>query len=291
MSSVSLRRNIISVALAVITALALVVVSPLLASGQLPLEPSKHKGQNVTAAYEGWFRNSDGTFSLLVGYFNRNHDETLDILVGPNNRIEPGGPDQGQPTHFLPRRNWGVFTIQVPADFGSKTLTWYLNANGKPTEIPMHLKKDWEVEPLREKAQGNTPPTVRFAPEGPAQQGAPMGLAASFEGSTTEPVVLKVWASDDGVIVDPFRPDAIDPPVKLFWSKYRGPGEVSFDNAGPEVSKEDSTAVTSATFSEPGDYILRLQANDNSGNGGGGSQCCWTNAHVQVKISSSKSSQ
>ena len=59
--------------------------------------------------------------------------------VGPNNRIEPGGPDQGQPTHFLPGGKWGVFTITVPKDFGDKKLTWTLVANGKPTVIPMSL--------------------------------------------------------------------------------------------------------------------------------------------------------
>ena len=286
MRLLSLSGNII------IVALVLIGICPVVMSGQLPLEPSKQKGQNLTAAYEGWFRNPDGTLTLLVGYFNRNHEETLDIPIGPDNRIEPGGPDQGQPTHFLPRRNWGVFVIKIPADFGNKKLTWYLNANNKPTEIPMTLKKDWELEPFRDAAKGNTPPTVRFAPDGPTQQGPPMGFSALFEGTTSEPVTLRVWTSDDGVIDDPFRPElAIDPPVKVIWSKYHGPGEVTFENDAPEVSKEDGTAVTTASFSEPGDYILRLQANDNSGNGGGGAQCCWTNAHVQVKISPGNTSQ
>jgi len=279
-------RNIITVALIVIGS------CPLAMGGQLPLEPSKQKGQNVTAAYEGWYRNADGTFSLLVGYFNRNHDETIDIPIGTDNRIEPGGPDQGQPTHFLPRRNWGVFSIRVPADFGGKQLTWTLTAHGQTTEIPMHLKKDWEVEPYEEKAQKNTPPRLRFTSGGAEQQGPPMGSSASYEGTTSEPMMLEVWAMDDGVIVDPFRPErAIDPPVKLIWSKFRGPGEVTFESSTPEVSKEDGSASTTATFSEAGDYILRLQANDNSGNGGGGSQCCWTNAHVEVTISPGNISQ
>jgi hypothetical protein len=30
--------------------------------------------------------------------------------------------------------------------------------------------------------------------------------------------------------------------------------------------------------------MLRVQANDESGEGGGGFQCCWTNAHVKVTI-------
>ena len=132
----------------IIIALLLIGICPLVTSGQLPLGPSKQKGQNVTAAYEGWFRNADGTFTLLVGYFNRNHEQTLEIPIGPDNRIEPGGPDQGQPTHFLPRRHWGVFAIVVPADFVNKKLTWYLNVNDKPTEVPMALKKDWEQRQL-----------------------------------------------------------------------------------------------------------------------------------------------
>jgi hypothetical protein len=47
---------------------------------------------------------------------------------------------------------------------------------------------------------------------------------------------------------------------------------------------EDGKAATTAKFSAPGDYTLRLQANDASGDGGGGFQCCWTNVHVKVSV-------
>ena len=87
----------------------------------LPLsQPIRERGSSVTGAYEGWYHNKDGSISLLVGYFNRNTKQELDIPVGPNNRIEPGGPDQGQPTHFLTGRQWGVFSIKVPKDFGDE---------------------------------------------------------------------------------------------------------------------------------------------------------------------------
>ena len=84
--------------------------------GALPMEPAHETGASVTGAFEGWFSNPDGTFSILVGYYNRNSKQVIDIPVGPNNKIEPGGPDRGQPTHFLTGRQWGVFTIQVPKD-------------------------------------------------------------------------------------------------------------------------------------------------------------------------------
>ena len=53
----------------------------------LPLEPFHNSGQSVTAAFEGWFQNKDGTYSILVGYYNRNQREELDNPIGPNNRI------------------------------------------------------------------------------------------------------------------------------------------------------------------------------------------------------------
>jgi hypothetical protein len=74
------------------------------AQQQVRVEPVHDSGQSVTPAFEGWFANPDGTFSILLGYFNRNAKEELDIPVGSDNKIEPDGPDQGQPTHFLPRR-------------------------------------------------------------------------------------------------------------------------------------------------------------------------------------------
>src|SRR5580765_3331303 len=68
--------------------------------GALPLDPFRERGTSVTPAYEGWYENPDGTFSMLLGYYNRNAKQTFDIPIGPNNKIEPGNVDQGQPTHF-----------------------------------------------------------------------------------------------------------------------------------------------------------------------------------------------
>jgi hypothetical protein len=43
-------------------------------------------------------------------------------------------------------------------------------------------------------------------------------------------------------------------------------------------------ATATATFAAAGEYILRLQANDSTGDGGSGFQCCWTNADVAVTV-------
>jgi hypothetical protein len=56
----------------------------------------------------------------------------------------------------------------------------------------------------------------------------------------------------------------------------------------PLVTKGDQKLIleasTTATFSAPGEYVLRAQVNDTSGDGGGGEQCCWTTAHVRVNV-------
>jgi hypothetical protein len=264
---------------------------------QLPFEPAHDFGQSITGAFEGWFPNSDGSFSILLGYYNRNLKQDLEIAPGPDNRIEPGGPDYGQPTHFHPGRQWGVFTIRVPKDFGDKKLTWTLTANGKTTTIPMSLNPLWEVEPLRE-ASGNAPPFIGFSDSGPWVQG-PAGQSKSLTTTLPEPADLTVWVADDATLpLAGARPRT--PAVIVSWSKFRGPGTVTFANTRPAVEKADfkappsakfmGTAHTSATFSEPGDYILRVVANDWSGDGGRGFQCCWSNAQVNVSVKPARSS-
>src|SRR5262252_3856445 len=156
----------------------------------LPLEPVHESGAGITGAFEGWFKNADGSFSLLLGYFNRNTKQEVDLAVGPNNRIEPGGPDQGQPTHFLTGRQWGVFTVMAPKDFGTGKLTWTLVANGKTTVIPMSLNPLWEVSPFIE-ASGNTPPFISFE-EGSLGVQGPRGSSKTLTTTAQNPLTLAV---------------------------------------------------------------------------------------------------
>ena len=258
------------------------------AQSSLPFEPVHDSGQSITGAFEGWFPNPDGTFSLLLGYYNRNQKQTVDILPGPNNRIEPDGPDRGQPTHFLPGRQWGVFTITVPKDFGGKKLTWTLVVNGKTTVIPVSLHPQYEVQPFLE-ASGNTPPFIAFSEAGPFVQG-PRGETRELAAAVSNPVTLALWLSDDAKSTFAARPPGL--PVTVAWSKFRGPGEVVFSNDRPPVEKAEfkapavftGIAKATATFKEPGEYILRAVANDWSGDGGRGFQCCWSNAYVKVTV-------
>jgi hypothetical protein len=265
------------------------------AAQSLPLEPVHESGASVTGGFEGWFKNADGTFSLLLGYFNRNTKQEVDIPIGPDNRIEPGGPDYGQPTHFLIGRQWGMFAIKVPADFGNKKLTWTIVANGQPTTIPASLNTDYEISPLIEAAVGNTPPVLRFEENGQSVQG-PTGLTVDRTAKLRTPLNLTVWVEDDAKLTTAsgVPPKDLDHPVTLRWTKFRGPGAVTFSNAHPVLEKLPignsklafvGKATTTATFTVPGAYVLHVVANDYSGEGGSGFQCCWTNGQVKVTVS------
>jgi hypothetical protein len=306
----------------------------------LPLTQTvRERGSSVTPAFEGWYYDKDGSQRVLVGYFNRNTKQEFDIPPGPDNRVEPGGPDLGQPTHFSPGRQWGVFTIKLPKDFGDKKLTWTIVANGFTNSITLHTKADYIVEPFEDAANKNTPPMIKFRPDGPAFTGPPVSIAEKFEAVVGTPLPVIAWASDEGPKINvpepgrgrgrgrgrgsdaggagddaPARGGAAaapgdpasargdagragrgaagargeftpPPPLALTWTMFRGPGAVKFENAKPSISKEQNgKASTTAAFSTPGEYVLRLQGNDSTGEGGGGFQCCWTNVHVGVSV-------
>jgi hypothetical protein len=255
--------------------------------------PVKHlhdSGQSITASYEGWFQNKDRSFSILFGYYNRNEKQVLDIPIGPQNRIEPGGPDQGQPTHFLIRRQWGVFTVTVPKDFGDNKLTWTVTANGQTTTVPASLNPLWEISPLLD-ADGNAPPLMRLGDGGAVGQG-PLPIKTSLNATMETPAELSVWVADDARMIPGGRKHTT-PPIVLTWSKFRGPGAVTFENIHPAVEREDppapgsavsGLAKTTAAFSEPGEYVLEVVANDWTGLGGRGFLCCWTNGLVKVSV-------
>ena len=128
---------------ALLTALVL-VVAPAVAGAQ---SLAYNSGQNIAPGYEGWEEDADGSKYFLFGYMNRNWEEELDVPVGADNGFSPGSADQGQPTHFLPRRNRFVFRVKVPANFSSKDeLVWTLTTNGVTEKAFASLREDYKVD-------------------------------------------------------------------------------------------------------------------------------------------------
>ena len=291
LSFVSVRR--VAAAMAIVGTL---MVSAAAAQQELVMEPLKDSGLNVYPAFEGWYQNEDGTYTLLIGYYNRNKKQVLDVPIGPMNRIEPGGPDQGQPTHFVVGRGWGTISIKVPKDVGDKKLTWTLTTNGKTVSVPFGVTKGYQIEPYLDAAMGNKPPMFKFSEKGEALTGPPKPLSAApvMAGVVGQPVTISAWLTDDGHEETPTGGGAAAAPpagaqapprrprISATMTKYRGPGDVTFADATPAVEKDRIS--TTATFSMPGEYVIRIEGNDSSGVGGGGFQCCWSTIYVKVNV-------
>ena len=167
------------------------------ASAQL----SYSKGQPTMPAYEGWQPNADGSFDMIFGYMNANWEEETSVPVGPNNDIEPGGPDRGQPTHFFPRRNRFVFRVRVPKDWGDKDVVWTLTTHGKTAKAYGSLRLDYELDDMIFTSEtgaigaGTSNPEIR-ANKPPTLEAAGDSIRTV---KVSEPLQLAAHVTDDGV--------------------------------------------------------------------------------------------
>jgi hypothetical protein len=227
------------------------------------------RGQNVVAAFDGWERHADGTFGMVFSYFNRNYKEILDIPIGPDNNIEPGGPDQGQPTHFLPARHKFVFSVTVPKDWDKKKrLTWTLTVRGKTEKANAFLLPEWEINSQVRGQNGDTlhPVTVGNAVEYNEVPAITVGPAQRI--TLPEAATLTAAVTDDGLPKPRQRRQSAvasaPPQSRLFvnWVMYRGPVGATITFASESTAVVDGKASTTATFSQPGQYVVRAYADD-----------------------------
>jgi hypothetical protein len=247
-----------------------------------PSDGLRHaSGELVAPVYEGWYRDEAGTMMLSFGYFNRNFSQVLDVPIGPDNKIEPGPADQGQPTHFIPRRQWGAFAVRVSKDVERRlvaektTVTWTLRANGQTVTIPANIGSTYRIDALREPTVGNTPPVLRFE-RAPVSGTGPFGAVTEIEAVAGTPVTVRFSVTDDKRIL-PLKRDI---GVTLTWVRHRGVGAVTITDATQSVDGNGDAAVT-ATFAEPGQYVLRVEASDTESHD---FHCCWSNGFIRATV-------
>ena len=229
------------------------------------------RGQDVSPTFEGWERNSDGSYTLNFGYFNRNSEEEFDIPVGPDNNFDFGNGDQGQPTHFYAGRRWWVFKVVVPKDWPKdKRATWTLITHGVTNQAKGWLQPEWEVDKGVISHNSGRDPFLMIA-GGEDSDVDNDNLPPSIKGSPAQTVrlgdtlTLTATASDDGLPKPP--PDTTgrrQQGVRIRWIVYRAPGPVRFDPdiMSGRVYGKPATLETKVTFSRPGAYWLRAIASD-----------------------------
>jgi hypothetical protein len=245
-----------------------VVAAAILASYQVASSQvlSYSRGQTVSPAFEGWEENPDGSFNMMFGYMNRNWEEEIDVPIGPDNNISPGVPDQGQPTHFLPRRNRFVFKVRVPKDWGKKELVWTLTSKGKTERAFGTLATDAKVDNLVQASEqgaigaGISSPAIRanIAPELTMDEG-------ERRAELGKPLTLIAYAKDDGVPRPRYGPGSLaaeriaraaqTPPSAITVGSqtglrhscfvYRGAGRVRFDPPQHKVWEDTRAGANS----------------------------------------------
>jgi hypothetical protein len=238
-----------------------------------------NSGQSVVPYFEGWIRNADGTFDLVFGYFNRNWKQELAIPSGPDNKVEPGGPDSGQPTYFLPRRQRFVYRVRVSADFGKKEVVWTIKANGRSEQGFGNLLPAQEITERVIMTNGNFNPGVDDPNKSPS-----ITIAKVQTATVGVPVTLTASVNDDGLPKPRAAPSAprasattggqvnfggqVDRSgearprgLRVSWLEYGGPGKVTFDEPGP-IQVINGQAATTVRFALPGTYRLIATAND-----------------------------
>ncbi len=247
-------------------------------------------GQTVAPFFDGWSRNPDGTYEMHYGYINRNYVEELHVPIGPANSFETGGADQGQPTFFYPRVHRKVFSVTVPADWGERELVWSLTVRGERQQAIAWLDPVWEIDPILGGRAPTAEQRINRAPR----------LSVTADGSTVrlpDKLAFTARVSDDGIppasgprrrargqetppTLQPAadeprapvnvpilrtgaRPSevAVDDRLTITWSVLRGSASVAVEADSDNPDAGEPVPMT-ATFSEPGDYLLRASLSD-----------------------------
>ena len=156
--------------------------------------------------------------------------------IGPNNHFEPGTADMGQPTHFLTRRRFGMFTVTMPKEFPkTQKITWTLTANGVTNDdavLHAHRLQRHAVQVVGGESRTrefNTPPVLRFAEHGPNVPGTSGDVAKALSRTATvgTPMPLEMWADDDALYSTGGNAPMTQPAStrERAVAKYRGPGK------------------------------------------------------------------
>jgi hypothetical protein len=232
-----------------------------------------YRQSGVSPIFDGWEELPDGTRLFYFGYINRGAE--VAVPLGADNNFEPGPADRGQPTTLLPGRHEHVFTVPVTAKFTGK-LVWTLKlAVGTQHTANASFDQLYMLE-QRENADPNAKPPVIKIADGAAKVGQPFQLSP-----TTTPAVNSGRVEVEGAAAEAAG-------LNVTWSKYRGPGGVTFTDVprapgAPTVTARGRGRLAAAPtpglhpiacgakptaacgaviarFSEPGVYTLRLEA-------------------------------
>lgn len=269
-----------------------------------PLGTPAASGEAVAPMFNGWVKNEDGSTTMVFGFANQNREAIVDVPLGPNNKLEPEQFQGAQPTHFpvynrggfVGIQERGAFAVTVPADMAGTEVIWTLASGGKTYSIPGRATSPAYELSAAAAAAGSLRPAIRFSEDG-AESTDSVGIYAEPKlTSVGEEVTLSALIQDRGERYGYEGVDAYYAPGSA-WLLHQGPALPEFETPevpGKERASEDpNSSMTNAwyevstqvTFSEPGEYVIRLRA-DNflATDSKFDNVCCWSNAYFPVTV-------
>lgn len=271
-------------------------------------------GLPVIPVMEGWYDNDDGSVTVSFGYHNKNSEGVLIVPFGENNRIEPAEFDGAQPSYFDQGRHTGVFTITLPQNRRDESVWWNIKTGENGLyKVPGRSASEAYQLDRRPRPQGSVSPLVWFDEEGERSFG-PDGIVTKLGKSVKvgKQVTLAVHATDPSVR-DPNDPRFQEPvALRAHFAVHQGPAAVEFvkhettqrpeppdmsklrpgrpppEPPGPDevhLLEGAGTAQVYATFTQPGQYLLRIQVDNWAGpDSSEADQCCWTNVYQRINV-------
>jgi hypothetical protein len=109
-----------------------------------------------------------------------------------------------------------MFSIVVPKDFGTKKLTWTLNANGHTSTVQFWMNPPYWIDFFKNGANGNEPPRIKFSSNGPELIGPPREkFVQTLTATVGQPLDLTAWAADQPptTVFDSEGPAGATPPT------------------------------------------------------------------------------
>lgn len=290
-------------------------VAALTVQAQTPprfLTLSPPDGLPVIPVMEGWVAEEDGGRTLVFGYINRN-DNAVDVPLGEDNYMEPAEFNGLQPTHFGAGRGSQVFTVRLPADRADEDVWWYVRSNGELLKVPGRATANaYELDFERPRPQGALQPWL-----GMGEDSSPVAGLHAWTREFPETVRAGEEVTLTINTIDPSERDSSDPrfeeplDIGIHWAKHQGPGEVEFirhpstevpenpyeeddprfgrfsepEPSDSEVKGGAGVSRVNAIFSEPGEYLIRVTAeNWSAPDSSRGDQCCASNAYIEVRV-------
>jgi hypothetical protein len=268
-------------------------------------------GLPVIPVMEGWYDNDDGSVTISFGYHNRNSEGVLIVPFGEHNRIEPAEFDGVQPTFFDRGRQTGIFTITLPPDRRDESVWWHIKTGeNEMFKVPGRSASEAYQLDRRPRPQGSVPPLVWFNEDGERSSGpdgAVTELGKAVQAGTK--VTLAVHAMDPS-IRDPNDPRFQEPiALRAVFAVHQGPAAVEFvrheTTQLPEpppvrpgrppreppghdevhLLEGAGTAQVHASFTQPGQYLLRIQVDNFAApESMEADQCCWTNVYQKINV-------